>query len=64
MEIFGIGTDIIEVERIKLAIKKILHYLGIFEFKRERPPPGKYDCCDEFVDYSRDDYIDCEYVDF
>lgn len=46
------------------VVKKILDYLKIFEFKRERPPPEKYDHCDEFDDYSRDDYIDCKYVDF
>lgn len=46
------------------VVKKILDYLKIYEIKRERPPPGKYDHCDGFDDYGHDDYIDCEYMDF
>lgn len=41
------------------VVKKILDYLGIFEFKQKRPPPAKHGQLDEF-----DDYIDLEYVDF
>lgn len=52
------------IEDYKVIIKKILDYLGIFEFKRERPPPEKYAHRDEFDDYRCDDYIDCEYMDF
>jgi len=40
------------------VVKKILDYLGIYEFKRKRPPPKIHACYDEFDDYSRDDYID------
>ena len=46
------------------VIKKILDYQKIFEFKRKRPLPGIHTYCDEFDDYNRDDYIDCQYVDF
>ncbi len=45
------------------VIKKILDYLGIYEFERKRPPPKIHTYCDEFDDYSHDDYIDCDYMD-
>ena len=44
-------------------VKKILDYLGIYEFKRKRPPPVKPGQLDELDCYIRDDYIDCDYVD-
>jgi len=50
------------VEDYKI-VKKILYYLGIYEFERKRPPPKIHTYCDEFDDYSRDDYIDCDYMD-
>ena len=43
-------------------VKKILDYLGIYEFERKRPPPRVETCPDEFDDYVRDDYIDCDHV--
>jgi len=43
-------------------VKKILDYLGIYEFERKRPPPKINTFSDEFDDYIRDDYIDCDYV--
>ncbi|MBU2563153.1 MAG: hypothetical protein KJ568_01730 [Actinobacteria bacterium] len=44
-------------------IKKILDYLGIYEFGKKRSPPKIDTTLDEFVDdYFRDDYIDCDYV--
>ena len=44
-------------------VKKILDYLGIYEFKRKRPPP-KIDVIPDVFDndYIRDDYIDCDHV--
>ena len=45
------------------VIKKILDYLKIYEFRRKRPPPVKAGQLDDFDDYSRDDYIDYDYVD-
>jgi len=44
------------------VVKKILDYLGIYEAQRKRPPPKIDDCSDEFDDYIRDDYIDCDHV--
>ena len=42
-------------------VKKILDHLGIYEFGKKRAP--KIDICpDEFDDYIRDDYIDCDHV--
>jgi len=43
-------------------VKKILDYVGIYEFERKRPPPKMETCPDEFDDYIRDDYIDCDHV--
>ena len=45
------------------VVKKILDYLKIYEFRRKRPPPVKPGQLDDFDDYSRDDYIDYDYVD-
>jgi hypothetical protein len=44
------------------VVKKILDYLGIYEFERKRPPPRIDISRDEFDDYVRDDYIDCDHV--
>ncbi|MBC8389949.1 MAG: hypothetical protein ISS14_04855 [Actinobacteria bacterium] len=46
------------------VVKKILDYLKIYEFRRKRPPPVKPGQLDDFDDYSCDDYIDFDYVDF
>ncbi|MHB8276709.1 MAG: hypothetical protein ACYDIA_03520 [Candidatus Humimicrobiaceae bacterium] len=46
------------------VVKKILDYLGIYEFKRDRPPPRVLAVVDAFDDYKCDDYIDFNYVDF
>ena len=44
--------------------RKILDYLGIYEFKRDRPPPKKLAVADLFDDYAQNDNIDCDYVDY
>ena len=46
------------------VVRKILDYLGIDEFKRDRPPPKTLALADCFDDYKCDDYIDSDYVDF
>jgi hypothetical protein len=46
------------------VIKKILDYLRIYEFKRDRPPPRELAVADSFDDYRSDDYTDCDYTDF
>jgi len=46
------------------VIKKILDHLGIYEFKRDRPPPRTLSVADSFDDYKCDDYIDGDYADF
>ena len=44
-------------------VKKILDYLGIYEFERKRPPPKINTTPDGFDDdYIRDDYVDCDHV--
>lgn len=45
------------VEDYKI-VKKILGYLGIYEFERKRPPPKIHTYCDEFDNWCHDDYID------
>ena len=45
-------------------VRKILDYLGIYEFKRDRPPPRALAVADSFDDYKCDDYVDCDYSDF
>jgi len=45
------------------VVKKILDYLGIFEFKRDKSPPKVLAVADTFDDFKCDDYIDCDYVD-
>jgi len=46
------------------VIKKILDWLGIYEFKRDRPPPKRLAVADSFDDYAQDDYINSDYTDF
>ena len=45
-------------------VRKILDYLGIYEFKRDRPPQRMIAVADSFDDYVQNDYIDCDYSDF
>ena len=45
-------------------IKKILDWLGIDEFRRDRPPPKRLAVADSFDDYAQNDYVDCNYSDF
>jgi hypothetical protein len=46
------------------VLRKILDYLGIYEFKRDRPPPKKTAVAGLFDDYKCDDYIDCDFTEF
>jgi hypothetical protein len=46
------------------VVRKILDYLGIYEFKRDRPPPKKLVVADSFDDYAQSEYIDYDYADF
>ena len=46
------------------VVRKILDYLGIYEFKRVRPPPKTLAVADPFDDYAQNDYIDCDYERF
>jgi hypothetical protein len=46
------------------VVKKILDWLGIYEFKRDRPPPKTLTAADSFDDYAHNDYIDYDYMDF
>ena len=46
------------------VVRKILDYLGIDEFKRDRPPPKTLAIADSFDDYGQNDYIDCDYERF
>ncbi len=43
-------------------VKKILDCLGMYEFGKKRAPPRIDTAPDEFDDYIRYDYIDCDYV--
>ncbi|MHB1254539.1 MAG: hypothetical protein ACYCZ1_10310 [Candidatus Humimicrobiaceae bacterium] len=45
-------------------IRKILNYLGIYEFKRDRPPPRASVVADSFDDYACNDYTGNNYTDF
>ncbi|MBA7555684.1 hypothetical protein ES705_48364 [subsurface metagenome] len=49
------------IENYKI-VKKILDYLGIYEFGKKRAPPKIESSPDEPRDYTRDDYIDCDHV--
>ena len=46
------------------VIRKILDWLGIYEFKRDRPPPKALAVADSFDDYAQNDYIDCDFTEF
>jgi len=46
------------------VVKKILDYLRIYEFRRDRPPPSSLAIYDTFYDYRCDNYTDCDYTDF
>jgi hypothetical protein len=46
------------------VIKKILDWLGIDEFKRDRPPPKRLAASDLFDDCAQNDYTDFDYIDF
>jgi len=46
------------------VVRKILDYLGIYEFKRDRPPPKKPAVAGLFDDYKCDDYIDYDFTEF
>ena len=43
-------------------VKKILDHVGMYEFGKKRAPPKIESSPDEFDEYSRDDYIDCDHV--
>ena len=43
-------------------VKKILDYMGIYEFGKKRSPPRINTYPDEPRDYIRGDYIDCDQV--
>ena len=45
-------------------VRKILDYLGIDEFKRDRPPPKRSAVADSFDDYAQNDYIGFNFSDF
>lgn len=45
-------------------VKRILDYLGIYEFRRDRPPPKRLVVEYSFDDYAQNDYIDTDYTDF
>ena len=51
------------IEEYKV-IKKILDWLGIDEFKRDRPPPKRLQASDLFDDFSQNDYANTDYADF
>ena len=46
------------------VVKKILDYLGVDEFRRDRPPPKRLAVADSFDEYAYGDYIDNDYRDF
>ena len=46
------------------VVRKILDYLGIYEFKRDRPPPKTLAAADSFDDYAQNDYVGFDYTDF
>ncbi|MHB1275720.1 MAG: hypothetical protein ACYCXQ_08135 [Candidatus Humimicrobiaceae bacterium] len=46
------------------VIRKILDWLGIYEFKRDRPPPRASVVADSFDDYACNDYTGNNYTDF
>jgi hypothetical protein len=44
------------------VIRKILDWLSMDEFRRDRPPPKTLAAADSFDDYAQSDYIDCDHV--
>jgi len=46
------------------VIRKILDWLGIDEFKRDRPPPKRSAVAESFDDYAQNDYTDSDFTDF
>lgn len=54
---------IVFIEDYKV-IRKILDYLCIYEFRRDRPPPRAMAVADSFDYYAQNDYIDCNCTDF
>jgi hypothetical protein len=52
---------ILFIEDYKI-VKKILDYLGIYEFGNKRTPPKAAEDPDEFDEYIIDDYIDSDHV--
>lgn len=46
------------------VIRKILDYLGIYEFRRDRLPPKALAVADLFDDYAQNDYAGYNYKDF
>ena len=45
-------------------IRKILDWLGIDEFRMDRPPPKRLAVADSFDEYACDDYVDSDCTDF
>ncbi len=43
-------------------VKKILDWLGIYEFGKKRAPPRIDAAPDDFDEYIIDDFIDCDHV--
>ena len=58
------GGELLPLLKDYKVVRKVLDYLGIYEFKRERPPPRELAVSDSFDDYKWDDYIDIDYIDF
>ncbi len=46
------------------VIRKILDWLGIDEFRRDKPSHKRFAVADSFDDYAQNDYIDSDYTDF
>ena len=46
------------------VIRKILDYLGIYEFERDRPPLKVLAVADTFDDWRCDDYVNTDYMNF
>jgi len=46
------------------VIRKILDWLSIDEFRRDRPLPKALEVADSFNDYAQYVYINCNYTDF
>ena len=43
------------------VVRKILDWLGIDEFRRDRPPTKALAAAESFDDYAYGDYINCNY---